>query len=84
PHYQTLSGANVLAVEMECAPLFLLGSLRRVRTGAILAVDGNVLDEGENMNTYDPRAQMMHDAVAVGIGVALTAVANLHAQFPVS
>lgn len=82
PHYQTLSVANVLAVEMECAALFLVGNLRRIRTGAVLAVDGNVLGEGESMNTYDPRSQVLSAAVEAGIEVALTAVATLHAQFP--
>lgn len=82
PHYKTLSVANVLAVEMECDALFLIGNLRRVHTGAILAVDGNVLDEGEDMNTYDPHSQRLRDAVEGGIQVALTAVTLLEAQYP--
>ena len=42
PVYQTMSQANVVAVEMECSTLFIIGSLRRVQTGANLALDGNV------------------------------------------
>ncbi|UCC53588.1 MAG: nucleoside phosphorylase, partial [Anaerolineaceae bacterium] len=41
PDYQILSSAKVLAVELECAALFIIGSLRGVQTAAILAVDGN-------------------------------------------
>ncbi|MBU7016497.1 MAG: nucleoside phosphorylase [Theionarchaea archaeon] len=37
------SSLNVLAVEMECASLFTVSSLRKMRTGAILAVDGNII-----------------------------------------
>jgi uridine phosphorylase len=34
---------NILAVEMECSALFTVSSLKKVRTGAILAVDGNLI-----------------------------------------
>lgn len=34
---------GLLAVEMECSSLFTVASLKKVRMGAILAVDGNVL-----------------------------------------
>jgi uridine phosphorylase len=37
------SSLNILAVEMETSALFAVSSLKKVRTGAILAVDGNVL-----------------------------------------
>ncbi|MBU7014324.1 MAG: nucleoside phosphorylase [Theionarchaea archaeon] len=34
---------GILAVEMECASLFTVSLLKKVQTGAILAVDGNIL-----------------------------------------
>jgi uridine phosphorylase len=37
------SSLGILAVEMECASLFTVSSLKKVRTGAMLAVDGNIL-----------------------------------------
>jgi uridine phosphorylase len=77
PHYPTLSEAQVLAVEMECAALFLVGSMRRVQTGAILAVDGNVLESGESMDEYDPHRTVVSDAVTAEIQIALTALAHM-------
>ena len=34
---------GILAVEMECSSLFTVSSLKKVRTGAILTVDGNLI-----------------------------------------
>ncbi len=67
PDYRVLSQARVLAVEMECAALFLVGSLRGVATAAVLVVDGNVLEAAESMDTYDPG----HIAVQRGIDAAI-------------
>lgn len=78
PDYAVMSEANVLAVEMECAALFLVGRLRGVQTGAILAVDGNVLEAGEKMETYDPGRKRVRAAVKAEIQVALSALRILH------
>ncbi len=67
PDYRVLSAARVLAVEMECAALFLVGSLRGVATAAILVVDGNVLASAESMDSYRPRQA----AVAAGVDAAI-------------
>ena len=75
PHYPTLASANVLAVEMECAALFIVGSLRKVQTAAILAVDGNVLEERESMEAYDPHRSIVQRAVEAEIEIALKALA---------
>jgi uridine phosphorylase len=75
--YQIMAQANVLAVEMECAALFLVGSLRGVQTGAILAVDGNVLAKKESMDAYDPHREVVKTAVAAEIKIALTALYQL-------
>lgn len=77
PDYKQLSAANVLAVEMECAALFIVGTLRNVQTGAILAVDGNVLDEGELMGTFNPHQNVVAQAVDTAIDIALNAITSL-------
>lgn len=77
PDYQALFAANVLCVEMECAALFLVGSLRKVQTGAILAVDGNVLAEAESMDSYAPHQAAVAQAVEAATEVALQAVVRL-------
>ena len=74
PDYQILSEAHVLAVEMECAALFIVGTLRQVATAAILAVDGNVLAGGESMDSYQPHRQVVADAVEAEILIALHAL----------
>jgi uridine phosphorylase len=85
PDYAALSAANVLAVEMECAALFIVGSLRKVRTAAILAVDGNVLETSESMDTYDPHREQVTAAVDAEIDIALQALARLEsADFPLA
>ena len=72
PDYRTLSAARVLAVEMECAALFLVGSLREVATAAILVVDGNVLAVGESFDTYQPGQPVVAEGVSAAIACALT------------
>ena len=71
PNYQILSAANVVAVEMECAALFFVASLRGVQSAAILAVDGNVIEEKESIDSYRPHRQVVHDAVDAEIEIAL-------------
>eukprot|EP00741_Cyanophora_paradoxa_P017441 tig00020965_g16850.t1 len=74
PSYQLLSQANVLCVEMECSSLFIIGSLRKVQVGAILAVDGNVLNAAESMDSYKPKADCVRIAVDKSILIALNAL----------
>jgi uridine phosphorylase len=70
-----MSRANVIAVEMECAALFVIGSLRLVQTAAILAVDGNVLEGGgELMAEYRPREDSVASAIIREIEIALKAL----------
>lgn len=81
--YKALSQANVVAVEMECAALFILGSLRRVQTAAILAVDGNVLvGPEESMDSYRPHQDSVARAVELEIQIALHTLATMSAQTP--
>ncbi len=76
PDYPTMSAANVMAVEMECAVLFLVGSLRGVQTAAILTADGNVLEHNETMDTYDPHRNVVQTAVITATTAALEAFVN--------
>ena len=64
--------AGAVAVEMECAALFVIGALNGTEVGAVLVSDGNPL-HGEK-DGYNPHRQVVHDAVDVMIGVALDAV----------
>ena len=74
PDYRVLSAARVLAVEMECAALFLVGSLRGVATAAILVVDGNVLASAESMESYQPGQAAVQAGVDAAIDCALRAL----------
>lgn len=74
PDYAIMSEANVLAVEMECAALFTVGSLRGITTAAILAVDGNVLDGAESVDTYQPHRDTVIQAVETAIQIATQAL----------
>lgn len=75
PDYEQMSQAKVIAVEMECAALFVVGSLRQVQTAAVLAVDGNVLEGGgELMESYKPRHETVQAAVDAEIDIALEAL----------
>jgi uridine phosphorylase len=69
---------GVVAVEMECAALFVTAALHGMAAGAILAVDGNPLAEGDDdMSGYDPRREVVTSAVDVMIGIALDALVAL-------
>ena len=80
PDYQVLSEANVQAVEMECAALFILGCLRTVRTAAILAVDGNALRSAESIDSYKPHQDIVATAVDSAIESALLALQSENRQ----
>lgn len=67
--------AGVLAVEMECAALFVVASQYGVECGAILAVDGNPLAEGDTaMSDYDPAARLSQETVDAMVDIALGAL----------
>jgi uridine phosphorylase len=76
PQYRSMAEARVLAVEMECAALFLVGSLRGAMTAAILVVDGNVLEATESMEGYRPDNEIVHAAVDTAITCALEALCS--------
>lgn len=74
PDYAVLAQAHVLAVEMECAALFIVGALRQVATAAILAVDGNLSQGQETIESYRPHQESVATAVATEIQIALRAL----------
>jgi len=64
--------AGAIAVEMECAALFVSGSLNSVTTGAVLAADGYPLHREEG--GYDPHRHVVYDAVEAMIDIGLDAL----------
>jgi uridine phosphorylase len=48
--------AGIIAVEMECSALFVIGSLRKIQTAAVLVLDGNPLKWKEGDYNPDPAA----------------------------
>jgi len=68
--------AGAVAVEMECAALFVTAALNGVQAGAILTVDGNPLaQQDDDMSGYDPHRTVVADAIDVMLAVALDVVA---------
>jgi len=45
--------ANVLSIEMECSVIFTLAGLRGLRSGGIMAVDGNLV-KGTGKSEFEP------------------------------
>lgn len=70
--------AGVVAIEMECAALFVIASVYGIDAGAVLAIDGNPLVEGDTGGTgYDPHRQVVQDAVEGAATIALESLAAL-------
>lgn len=68
----TWAAVGAVAVEMECAALFVIGALNGVEVGAVLTVDGNPLRP--RAGRYDPHRDVVRDAVAIMTDVALDAL----------
>ena len=69
--------AGVKAVEMEVAPLFVICGLHDVETGAVVAIDGNPLEQDDgSMKTYDPHQEKIKTAVSNSLLIALTALVS--------
>jgi len=69
--------AGVKAVEMEVATLFVICGLHNVETGAIVAIDGNPLEQDNgSMDTYDPHQEKIKTAVSNSLLIALTALVS--------
>ncbi|MFP6806821.1 MAG: nucleoside phosphorylase [Pseudomonadales bacterium] len=69
--------AGVIAVEMECATLFIICGLHGIQTGAVVAIDGNPLNQDEgSMESYDPHRSIVTDAVDHSLKIALQALVS--------
>ena len=67
--------AGALCVEMECATVFVVSTLRRVRAGAIVAIDGDARLAASG--DHDPHREQVREAVEREITVALDAAVRL-------
>ena len=65
--------AGAAGIEMEASALFVLGSIRRIRTGAIAAVDGKPLVPG----TLVPHSEVVAEGKKRMIDIAILTMANL-------
>lgn len=64
--------AGVTAVEMEVATLFVVCSLHGVERAAVVAIDGNPLEQDDgSMETYDPHQDIVKQAVSQSLEIAL-------------
>lgn len=74
PH-QKYKAAGALGVEMEISALYIVASLRGVRAGAIVAMDG--FADADLAAEYDPNTNVVADAIEREIHTALKAVVKL-------
>ena len=67
--------AGVKAVEMECSALFIISVLHGVECGAIVATDGNPLNNNDaDMTLYNPHRREVDNAINAMIQVGLDAL----------
>ncbi|MZQ82066.1 purine-nucleoside phosphorylase [Paenibacillus sp. 5J-6] len=75
PH-QKYKRAGALAVEMEISALYVIASLRGVRAGAIVALDGYA--DADLREVYDPHTDVVTGAVEREIEAAIRAIVKLN------
>lgn len=73
-----MAKANAAAVEMECAALFVIASLRGVQAGAILAIDGMAIDF--DADAYNPHRDLVARAIEAEARIAVRAVEKLNGK----
>lgn len=73
--FETYARAGAICVEMECSALFIVGTMRRVRTGAIVAIDGDARSAAAGKP--QPRPDLVPNAIDREIEIALDAIALL-------
>ena len=74
--WQPWKQSNVLAVEMELAPLFVIASLHGIKAGGILAVDGNPTQAAQDMSGYDPYRAVVEEATSKMLEIAIEVLAR--------
>ena len=73
--FETYAAAGAVCVEMECSALFIVGTMRRVRTGAVVAIDGDA--RSASSGDHDPHRDLVRNAIDREIRIALDAAASL-------
>jgi uridine phosphorylase len=73
--FETYAAAGAVCVEMECSALFVVGAMRRVRAGAVVAIDGDA--RAASSGDHDPHRDLVRAAVDREIRVALGAAVRL-------
>jgi uridine phosphorylase len=73
--FEAYAAAGALCVEMECSALFIVGTMRRVRTGAVVAIDGDARSAASG--DHDPHRDLVRRAVEREIRIALDAAHGL-------
>lgn len=76
--FEACAAAGAVCVEMECSALFVVGTMRRIRTGAVIAIDGDARSAASG--DHDPHRDLVRSAVDREIRIALDAVARLAAS----
>ena len=71
-----LTASGVLAAEQEAATLFIVGSYRGVKTGAVVSTDSNIWLEEQP--TIEEKEQLYRQGEKLVIQAALNAVVRLH------
>ncbi|APU14779.1 MULTISPECIES: nucleoside phosphorylase [Actinoalloteichus] len=71
------TAAGVAAIEMELSALYVFASLRGLRAGGALVVDGYAGDDDVDATTYAPHRQVVVDAVRRSADVVLDALIAL-------
>lgn len=73
--FETYAAAGAICVEMECSALFIVGSMRRVRTGAVVAIDGDA--RAAAAGDHRPHRDLVRAAVEREIHATLEAAVSL-------
>lgn len=66
--------ANVVAVEMECSALFVIGGLKSIRTAAMIVVDGEPLNWEKGK--YNPNPEVLKNSLTTCYKTAVKGLAK--------
>jgi uridine phosphorylase len=75
---EMLTASGVLAAEQEASTLFIVGSVRGVKTGAIVSTDSNIWLKTQP--TTEQKEQLYREGEHLVIQTALDAIVRLYAQ----
>jgi uridine phosphorylase len=75
---EMLTASGVLAAEQEASTLFIVGSVRGVKTGAIVSTDSNIWLKTQP--TTEQKEQLYREGEHLVIQAALDAIVRLYAQ----